>query len=148
MIEPDSFNIGQGKRNFRLNKMKGKFIQAFIGEKYNYENNILTVDKLVEENSIQFIDILHSDIQGFEYDMLLGAQKTIKDDKIGYFFISTHSNEIHYKCLGFLKQTGNLILTSIDLDETFSEDGLIVAKNVKSQMVSNISIEKKFKNEI
>lgn len=32
MIEPDHFNIGQGKRNFKLNGMKGHFTQAFVGQ--------------------------------------------------------------------------------------------------------------------
>lgn len=57
----------------------------------------------MEKHNINFINILHSDIQGAEYEMLLGAEKTFKDKKIGYIFISTHSNDVHNKCLEFLK---------------------------------------------
>jgi len=33
MIEPDAFNMGHGKRNFKLNRLKGEFVQAFVGRK-------------------------------------------------------------------------------------------------------------------
>jgi hypothetical protein len=77
--------------------------------------------------------------------MLLGAKQTIADDKIGYFFISTHSDEVHYKCLELLKQKGYLIVTSIDLQETFSEDGLIVAKNKIYSLHKDVGVSKKVK---
>jgi hypothetical protein len=72
MVEPDSFNLGQGKRNFKLNKLKGKFIQAFSGKLSSFTGAIpvLSIDDIIKLNSIDFVDILHSDIQGFEYDML------------------------------------------------------------------------------
>ena len=130
MIEPDSFNLGQGKRNFRLNKMKGYFIQAFIGKETNFENRvqILSVDTIIRDNNINFLDLLHSDIQGYEYDMLLGAKKSFAENKIGYVFISTHSNAVHYKCLNFLQGENFIIVANADLDASFSEDGLIVGR--------------------
>lgn len=130
MIEPDSFNLGQGKRNFRLNKMKGTFIQAFLGKVSSNTNPIptLCVDDIVATNNIDFIDILHSDIQGFEYEMLQGAQTCFDQKKIGYIFISTHSNEVHYNCLQHLIDRGFIVLANADIDRTFSEDGLIVAR--------------------
>ena len=48
-VEPDSFNLGQGKRNFRLNKMTGEFIRAYMGKVYDKKENMLSVDKLAEE---------------------------------------------------------------------------------------------------
>ncbi len=130
MIEPDAFNIGHGKRNFRLNKMEGNFTQAFIGRESKKESpvNTVAIDDFVEEHQIPFVHMLHSDIQGFEYDMLLGAEKTFKEKRIGYTFISTHSNELHNKCLDFLKKYNFVILANADLDETCSVDGLIAAR--------------------
>src|ERR1700722_2848148 len=131
MIEPDHFNLGHGKRNFSLNKMKGIFVPAFVGKENKYENGIKTisVDGFVAEHKIPFVHMLHSDIQGFEYDMLEGASNCFKEKKIGYVFISTHSNDIHYKCLDFLKQRNFIIIASADLHATFSEDGLIAARS-------------------
>ena len=143
MIEPDSFNMGQGKRNFKLNGMKGEFIQSFIGREESRQQNIIAIDQLMETRQIPFIDILHSDIQGYEYDMLIGAAKTFSENKVGYVFISTHSNEVHYKCLDLVKGHGYFIITSVDLDETFSEDGLIVARSSKLIGIDNIPIQKK-----
>ena len=130
MIEPDAFNLGHGRRNFQLNKMKGFFQQAFIG-KINTNNKpvpTICIDSFVEKNNISFIDMLHSDIQGYEYDMLLGAETTFQKKKIGYVFISTHSNEIHYKCLEFLNKRDFIIIASADIDQTYSEDGLLAAR--------------------
>jgi hypothetical protein len=131
LVEPMTENIQYGKDNFHLNGMEGNFFQGFAGSytgKTAEGENIYSVDGIVEENKINFIDILHSDIQGAEYDMLLGAEKTLKDKKVGYIFISTHSNKLHYSCLEFLKQRSFVIISSIDLYETFSFDGLIVAR--------------------
>lgn len=125
MVEPDEFNIGQGKRNFKLNKMKGDFVQAFVGDKM--EGDMVSVDGLVQQKQIRHINILHSDIQGFELDMLNGAQHALANNIVDYIFISTHSNELHYGCIEKLKSYSYTILSSIDLDESYSEDGLIVA---------------------
>lgn len=129
MIEPDLFNIGHGKRNFKLNKMKGVFLQAFVGKSSSIGKiNTVCVDDFLLKNKIFFVDMLHSDIQGFEYEMLLGAKESFNNNKIGYIFISTHSNEIHYQCLAFLQNHKFIIIASADIDQTYSEDGLIAAR--------------------
>jgi len=147
MIEPDSFNLGQGKRNFRLNKMRGTFIQAFMGSVSNKENKMICIDDFVTQHSIDFIDMLHSDIQGFEYEMLLGASKTFNEKKIGYVFVSTHSNKLHYECLNYLTDRGFIIIASADIDESFSEDGLIAARAPYVEGVDKISISKRTREE-
>lgn len=106
---------------------------------------VLSIDDYVAENKIGFIDILHSDIQGFEYDMLLGASKTISDKKIGYVFISTHGNEVHYKCLDMLRANDFKILCNADEQDTYSLDGLIVARSHHYKGIENIKISLKTK---
>jgi hypothetical protein len=88
----------------------------------------ICIDDFMEQNKISFIDLLHSDIQGFEYDMLEGAAESFQKKRIGYLFISTHSNELHYKCLEFLKNRDFVIIASADIDHSYSEDGLIAAR--------------------
>jgi hypothetical protein len=150
MVEPDAFNLGQGKRNFDLNKMQGSFVRAFVGKemKEDYSGRTISVDGLIDFYKIKYIHILHSDIQGFEYEMLLGAEKTFLNNKVGYVFISTHSNELHYKCIEKLKAYSFKILNSVDMDETFSEDGLIVATSIAGDPhFSMIEVSKKTKQQ-
>jgi len=145
MVEPDSFNLGQGKRNFKLNKLKGKFIQAFSGKLSSFTGAIpvLSLDDIIKSNYIDFVDILHSDIQGFEYDMLQGAINSFNEKKIGYVFISTHSNEVHNNCLSFLNGFNFIVLANADIDHTFSEDGLIVARAPYYEGIEPILIDLK-----
>lgn len=145
MVEPDDFNLGQGKRNFRLNSLKGTFIKAFVGKDHSVHNGTRTVsvDGLVEEFNIPFIHILHSDIQGFEYEMLLGASEAFHRKKLGYVFISTHSDDIHNKCVEFLRERNFLIIADADMSETYSQDGLIVARAQYFDGLGQIAISKK-----
>ena len=53
----------------------------------------------------------------------------IKNRAIGFIFISTHSQELHYNCIDFLNQNEYIILCDADLEDSFSEDGLIVARD-------------------
>lgn len=145
MIEPDDFNLGQGKRNFRLNGLQGEFIQAFVGNTTSAINGVpaIRIDDFIKSKSLEFIHVLHSDIQGYEFEMLLGASKSIDENKIGYVFISTHSNDVHYKCLNFLLEKCFKIVASADLNETYSEDGLIVGCSPNFNSIQSISISSK-----
>jgi hypothetical protein len=147
LVEPEKANMLYGINNFKLNNVNGKFTKAFVGKEAGMNNNIpiICVDDFVADNKIEFIDVLHSDIQGFEYDMLLGASKTIKEKKIGYFFISTHGNKVHYECIDFLKLHDFIILCSCDEFDTYSLDGLIVAKSKEYVGIDNLEISLKTK---
>jgi hypothetical protein len=59
--------------------------------------------------------------------MLFGATNAFEKRAIDYVFISTHSNKLHVDCCEWLKTKGYLIHQEIDLDASFSHDGLIVA---------------------
>jgi Methyltransferase FkbM domain len=140
MVEPDAFNITSGIKNFSLNKMNGDFTLGFVGDKMDYSTKprMICVDGLCKEKKIEFIDILHCDIQGFEYDMLVGASEMISKDKIGYFFISTHSNDVHEACKELLLKQGYIIVAAYNLSEAYSDDGLIVAKSKSYSGPSNV----------
>ena len=123
MIEPDNINLNSGKNNFILNNMQGDFTLGNVG------NHGIKIDEFVKVKNIHQIDILHSDIQGYELEMLQGAQKTISQGKIKLVFVSTHSQKLHYDCLDFLKLNNYNIIASVDFDnETYCYDGIIVAK--------------------
>jgi hypothetical protein len=131
MIEPDPHKINFGKLNFKLNGLRGVFDLGFIMKDTNLNKNIpeYSVDYLLEKHSIEYLHLLHSDIQGYELDMLKGATKAFQQNKIGYIFISTHSHELHYQCKEFLQTHSFKILVSHDLNQTSSWDGLLVGKS-------------------
>ena len=95
----------------------------------------LCVDDIVEAYDLSTVEILHSDIQGAEHQMLMGSTKSIEEKKIKYFFVSTHSDGVHRHCLDFLKNKQFYILCSHTQRESFSQDGLIVASLEDSEKI-------------
>lgn len=146
LIEPDKIGLDSGKKNFKLNNMKGHFFNAFVSSKSSKNNNdtpAVCIDDFVSSNNIPFIHILHSDIQGYELEMLKGSQRSINEKKIGYLFISTHSNELHNQCISFLKENHFIILASANMDESYSVDGLIVARSFHFKGINPVNISLK-----
>jgi FkbM family methyltransferase len=142
LVEPVKQNLEIGKDNFAVNSCNGTFINACFGDSSDFPcTPVESIDSLVEKYSINHIDILHSDIQGYEYNMLIGAERSIENGIIDYFFVSTHTNELHNKCLSFLLSRGYEILVTFDVDESYSWEGLIVAcrKNFDAINIPSIS---------
>lgn len=143
MVEPDKKNLYYGKKNFATNGFDGKFIHAGIGKTKLNRNNVTTVDQLCKENSIDFLDILHSDIQGYELEMLQGAKRMLSENKVGYAFISTHSNELHKGCRDHLLGYGFTEIASANVDESYSWDGILVMKAPEYQGLEHVIISKR-----
>src|ERR1700730_15598264 len=124
VVEPDPANLSVGLSNFRLNGYRGDFTPAFVG-KGHFE-----VDAFLESRNSRHLEILHSDIQGFEVEMLDGAARSLAQTRIDYAFISTHSQELHYAVAERLKSFDYRIEISSDFDfETSSYDGLVFASS-------------------
>jgi len=136
LVEPGDSEIEAGIRNFRLNSREGNFVKDTVG------NNGIRVDNFLYENSIDSLDILHSDIQGYELEMLQGAKNHLLEKKIDYIFISTHSYNLHNQCINFLKEVDYHIISSVNMDETYCCDGIIVAQN-KNLEILHLDLGKK-----
>ncbi|MEM8523601.1 MAG: FkbM family methyltransferase [Bacteroidota bacterium] len=144
MAEPNRENLLYGKANFKINKFEGTFIHTKIGKEIVPQRNMTTVDAICTRNNIQFLDILHSDIQGFELDMLHGSHRMLSEKKVGYVFISTHSDELHYSCREVLQEKyGYLQVASADLKESYSWDGILVMKLPSYQGIEKVKISKR-----
>lgn len=149
LIEPDPHALLSGKNNFRLNNLKGKFFNYYISNSDAVgQVPTITVDEFLQTNGISKLNILHSDIQGFELKMLMGATHYLKHGKIDYLFISTHSNDLHEDCMNYLKNYGYQILCDTNLDQTYSWDGLIVAKHRTIGGPDRLDISKRQKSGI
>ena len=122
LVEPDKHNIKVGRNNFRLNKMQGEFINEFVAA------DKFTVDGFVEKAGLAQIHVLHSDIQGFELDMLQNCRKALSDKRIDHVFVSTHSRDLHMGCLDELQKHGYGVEVSSEPDaHSTSFDGFILA---------------------
>lgn len=146
MVEPEIDYLNIGRLNFALNNMEGTFIRGFLGSTYKKRNlapPLLTIDHIVEENNIEHIDILHSDIQGFEGEMLQGAEHSLKKRMIDYIFVSTHNDKVHEECLGSLKAHNYDIIAEHTLAESYSVDGLIVGRRKELKGLKPLTISKK-----
>jgi FkbM family methyltransferase len=151
MVEPMQDVIRHGVENFELNGLKGEFVQACVGEKSSasvsfkhWDNSIhdirqISVDDFLVDKGIKFLDILHADIQGAELGMLKGAAKSLSEGKIGYVFISTHSESLHFECMDFIKKHNYKIITEHTLSESYACDGLIVAAKDRNYPTIHVS---------
>ena len=144
MAEPDRRNLFYGKENLKINQLQGTFIHAGIGKEIKAKENITTVDQICKAQQIDFVDILHSDIQGFELEMLEGSHQLFSEGKVGYVFISTHSNELHEDCYQLLKNKYHFsLVASANLDESYSWDGILVMKAPDYPGVEQVDISKR-----
>lgn len=124
LVEPEAAYLDAGRANFERNGFKGEFIKAFVG------TGKFEVDDFFRNRKIKSLDILHTDIQGYETEMLLGAGDVLARRRVRYLFISTHSQAIHTGVVSALQQTGYRVEISSDFDnQTTSFDGFVFASS-------------------
>jgi hypothetical protein len=127
LIEPIAGKMETGKKNFRANRLAGDFTRGYVGKLDVEGAGPICLDEFAENRGLSDIHILHSDIEGAEYDMLLTAPELLLKQKISFLFISTHANNIHRKCSRLLEEYNYFVIRDTDLTATTSEDGLILA---------------------
>jgi hypothetical protein len=130
LVEPDSGYMRCGVGNFFINGLSGDFHRAYVSNSpgtHSDGTDVIAVDSYMALKGLEYIDILHSDIQGAELEMLRGATLAFSEARVSYAFISTHSNDLHDQCEGWLRSKGYAIIRSTNLTNTSSYDGLIIA---------------------
>jgi hypothetical protein len=136
LVEPEPEYLKAGQDNFARNGFEGEFIQAIVG------SGKFEIDDFFRNRKIKQLDILHTDIQGFEVEMLQGAKDVLARRRVQYLFISTHSQQIHGEIVRQLGGLGYRVEISSDFDvQTTSFDGFVFASspNVKP-VFANIGI--------
>lgn len=124
LVEPDPGCLKAGQDNFARNGFKGEFIHAFVG------TGKFEIDGFFRNRKIKQLDILHTDIQGFELEMLQGARDVLTRQRVRYLFVSTHSQQIHQDVVGQFKNLGYRVEISSDFDvQTTSYDGFVFASS-------------------
>jgi FkbM family methyltransferase len=145
-VEPIGHRREVGLKNLAANQLTATVVSAAIGatdaEPIEFKTGaevamvpVRSVDSLVREHGFEALDILHMDIQGFEHQALMGASDLLAHQRAAWVFISTHRNledalrfDLHAKCQDVLVAAGYHIVASHTPEESFSVDGLIVAK--------------------
>lgn len=82
-----AIGFGDKKENLQIfydNAAQGSASILMKGAKFSEEIQIETIDSFCKENSIEQIDFLKMDVQGYEYNILLGAKEMLKNGKIKY----------------------------------------------------------------
>ena len=154
LIEPVDDHARVGFDNFALNGMHAEFIRAYVGatsespHTKKFENEAIadleriSIDDLMKRVDIEFAHIVHADIQGAEDDLLAGAIESVRASRIGYFFISTHGHDVHARCRAFLQEHEFRIVAEHSRSESFTTDGLIVARAREYPGLDSVSIQK------
>ncbi len=132
LVESDEAGLQDGRVNFEMNGLTAEFENSFVSDTDAQPPGgprTISVDGYCRRKQIPHLHVLHSDIQGYELKMLNGAREMFSRKDIDYVFISTHSVELHRQCIEQLVAFGYEVLCSVDIPETYSGDGLIVAKS-------------------
>ncbi len=131
LVEPSFACLTSGRENFARNELPATFTQAYVGGEEGVARDgtaVICVDDYALLHALERIHVLHSDIQGAEAAMLRGASHMLRSHRVDYIFISTHSNPLHAECIVLLEEYGYHLLASANLDDSYSGDGLIVAR--------------------
>lgn len=147
MIEPDPDRLAVGRENFHLNGYRGEFFQAYIGNAPQRASEAtgsvrtITVDSLMRRLSLKRVAMVHMDIQGAESRMLRGARRSLEQRSIDFMFISTHRDETrHVGCIDALTSLGYEIICQHTKRDSFSYDGLVVARSPEAPAVEPIAV--------
>ena len=123
-IDVDPEYLQTGIRHYNINGFNGVFLNERIGSA-----GIPVPGR---------IDLLHCDIQGDEVEMLRAEAGRFNRSEIDFVFISTHSMKGHHQCTDLLIQYDYHIIAEVDFQNTFCEDGIIVAS---SPMIEPVRFE-------
>lgn len=146
VLEPDPLHRAAGERTLALNGLQAAFVAGFSGATpaeavaFQTEDSgtvllpCVTVPDLMRQHGMETLDILHCDTQGAELDVLASCRTLLAQGRIRWLFVSTHAHQItgdpltHQRCLALLRDLGAEIEAEHDVHESFSGDGLIVAR--------------------
>jgi len=129
---PDYSDFSSPRKGTYLRGTAGGLVYDGSLRKPGLARNIplLTIEDYMGATEIQHCDILHCDIQGEEINMLNQSATVFRDGRVGWLFISTHhSDDFHARCLQTVRDLQYKILAEHNVADSFSGDGLIVARH-------------------
>jgi hypothetical protein len=143
LVEPTLSNLEYGRENFELNGKSAEFIQGFVGASAMASFSGIpqfTLDELCAERGITHLNILHSDIQGAEFEMLQGGEQMISKHAVDFIFVSTHSELLHANVKSRLIAWGYVVLADVSPEQSYSDDGILVVKSPRVDFKLNFDV--------
>lgn len=146
VLEPEPQHLEIGRINAQLNGLHPYFVSGFACGEYVPEMPFAceksgtvpltgySVSNLMQSQGWSKLNMLHCDIQGAETNVLSSCTDMFRAGQIDWVFVSTHAHQIsgdpltHQRCLDILRGAGAIIEAEHDVHESFSGDGLIVAR--------------------
>lgn len=147
LVEAQEENLARGVNHFIMNGLNVESRLYSIGEKEKvvealktrwpddaeercagFNPEWRTLSDIFDEFYLDYLDVLHCDIDFCEAVMLETSAELFKQKKINYIFLSTHGH-FHEIALDFLKECGYKILVNSDSRyPPIGYDTLIIAK--------------------
>ena len=146
VVEPDPVHLEVGRANAHLNGCEPTFVNAFVGGRSAppapfpteragmIDLPCVSVPDLMAAHGIDRLDLLHCDTQGAELAVIESCAPLAAAGRLGWLIVSTHVDYItgdpltHQRCLAALRALGATVLAEHDVHESFSGDGLILAR--------------------
>ncbi len=145
LVEPEHEHLESGRRNFAAAGFSDvRMVRGFVGsEPRAGDPPTVSVDSLMACEKLSRVNLLHSDIQGHEGEMLRGAARALRARTIDYIFISTHSTRVHERCRKVLDRASYEILADSSVRESYSFDGLLVGRRRELSGLGPVAIAKR-----
>ena len=135
-VQIENAAIGNEKTILKFNEYSWSAMNSFLTRAFGqakiidtYDVNVDTLDSFCKENFIEKINLLKSDTEGFELNVLKGAEGLLNSNKIHFILIEMFFIE-HFKgqaevgeIFSFLKSKNFTLVKFYDFDIT--KDGLI-----------------------
>ena len=120
--EPNPESLKLGMRNAEANHCADiQFIQAAAGSDDGrlmifptgkVTVPIRSIDGIAREFGLEYVDIVHMDVQGAELDAIEGSVEAIQSKSVRFLFVSTHHYSIskdpltHERCIALIEKLG------------------------------------------
>ncbi len=146
VVEADPAHLEIGRINARLNQVAPIFIGAYADGVAKppvpfeteasgvVELPCVSVASLRADHGLRRLDLLHCDAQGAEFEVIESLAPLAQAGMLDWVMVSTHTHYItgdaltHQRCLAMLCQQGATIVAEHDVQESYSKDGLILAR--------------------
>ena len=147
-FEPASRNISYLRRHLAINRIANcEVLEAAVSSKdgtalfdvahlpvsghishrateSGYQVVTVAIDRLVHEGAIPGPNVIKCDIEGGEYDALLGASNTLKEYR-PIVLLATHGADIHVRCCQLLRDHGYRLESLAEDKDAATSDELI-----------------------
>lgn len=92
--------VGSNSGNFKFNEYSWSALNSFLKRAYGtakiietYLVEVVTIDEFCKNNDISYINLLKTDTEGYELNVLKGASKMMEQNRIQFVYVEVFFNE-------------------------------------------------------